>query len=152
MVLTNTVKYPSYFERFLIFYTWAETMYVHSPYDNWIIQHFQKDNLCFIPQRLYNGIINNPEKYLTFDMETKEPYYVRLLENAEVNQVKLELYETNMNDLPFYIRPFANKLERYNTNEITGPKYDIIWINGKSYIIVNKHPMVDNRLKEIVVE
>ena len=127
-------------------------MYVHSPYDNWIRQHFQKDNLCFIPQRLFNDIMNNPQKYVTFDMETKEPYYVKSLENPEVNQVKLELYETKMEDLPLYIRPFANKLERFNANEIIATGYAVVWINGKPYIIVNKHPMVDDRLKEIVVE
>ena len=57
-----------------------------------------------------------------------------------------------MKDLPFYIRPFANKMERYNTNELIVNRYDVIWVKNKPYIIVNKHPMVDNRLKEIVVE
>ena len=152
IILTNTVKYPSYFERFLIFYTWSETMYVHSPYDGWIQQHFQKDNLCFLPQSLVEDVILHPEKYMSFDTNSYETFYIKELSSKEVKQVKMELYETNLQDLPFYVRPFANRFERYRTKEIEVGNFSIVSINGKNYIIVNKHPMVDNRLKEIVVE
>ena len=66
--------------------------------------------------------------------------------------MRLRLYKTTSDDLPFYIRPFADKMERYSANEIETSRFAVVWINKKPYIIVNKHPMVDNRLKEIVVE
>ncbi len=151
LILTNSMKCPTFFERFIIRYTWPETWYCHSPYDKWISAHFYKQQLCFISERLYNKILKEPENYVSFNLQTIDPFYVRKVDD-DVCNVKMILYPVNQKDIPFLLRPFANKFQQYSLNELEVNRYAIVSIDGTEYIFVNRHPLVDNRLKEIVIE
>lgn len=152
IILTNTIKYEGFFTRYIVYFAGSETSEYYSPYPSFISEHFHKEKLCFIPESLYNDIKSDSNKYLNFNINSEYPFYVIALENEEVSKVIMKLYKTNISDLPFYIRPFANKLARYSANELEVNRYAVIKVDNMPYIIVNKHPMVDNRLKEIVVE
>ena len=62
------------------------------------------------------------------------------------------LHPTDFNSLPFYIKPFASKLDRYSATEVpVTTNFGILDIEGQNYLFVEKNDMIDNRLKDIVL-
>ena len=152
IILTESAKYHGLIGRYIVHFTTPETSELYSPYNEWVSEHFGKEKLCFLPRVLYNEVMANPERFSSFDLNTQQPFYVKRINSNEVNRVILKLNQTDYKALPFYIKPIASHLARYAATEIESNSYSIVRINGNDYVIVNKHPMVDDRLKEIVVE
>lgn len=115
-----------------------------------ISKYFNRnDTLVFLPKSL----LNNLEKYDKFHTENELPFYAKKIEpNEKIKAVKFTLIESDSLSLPFYIRLFAKKLERYTLQELPTNKYTTIDIKRNKYLFVTKEPIIDNRVKDIIYE
>ncbi|MBR1939923.1 MAG: hypothetical protein IJ845_01150 [Bacteroidaceae bacterium] len=158
IILTNEVKMPAIVASYVRLPLEHETsgffdaFSYNSPWNNYIAKTYQKDSLAFIPESIYKRIISAPEEFDAFCIPTKDPFYIKRIDKENVERVVFALNDANSSDIPFYLRPLANKLERYSAKEIEASLFSIITIADNRYLCVRKNSMVDNRLKEIIVE
>lgn len=158
IILTNEVKMPAIISNYVRLPLEHETsgfydgFSYNSPWNNYIAKTYQRDSLAFIPESIYRRIITAPEKYDSFSIPTSDPFYIKRVDNDNVKRVIFELKNTKSRDIPFYLRPLANKLERYSAKDIDASLFSIVTIDDNYYLCVRKNSMIDNRLKEIVVE
>lgn len=158
MILTNEITPPSFFSRFIVHYMVPESSDMYHGYDkenfdnNVIAQHFGVKSLYFIPERLVNEIQHDSNCYNSFSSYPDLPFYIEKHNRGRINRVYYNLEETNFNELPYYKRQIAKRLYRYTAKKIESKAYAIVDIDGQSFIIVNKQPLIDSRVKEIIVE
>lgn len=129
---------------------------VAMPYkkDNWentiIANYYQTDSLAFIPSLFLDDLKQKPANYEHFHTDRNLPFYAkRLPEGTDIKNVTFLLRETKKEEIPFYFRPFANRLARYSATEIGTDKYAVVEIEGDLYLLVSKNPMIDFRMKDI---
>ena len=119
--------------------------------NKYIAKTYGKDSLVFIPRDLIEDVKLKPSRYNDFYTEKEWPFYVKRVEGADAPySVTFLLNETDFSSLPFYIRPFAHKMEKYTATEISAGKYVINNLLGDNYLMVGKNRLIDNRVKEIV--
>ena len=153
MILTDAVECHPFFERFIIHFSVSDMNTCHyEPRDPFINMHFCNDRLFFIPRKFYERLSSNPDDFQTFTTMDHIPFYAKKIGEIPIGKVRILLNETDEHEIPFLIRPFAHSLTRYNTTEIKTFMYSVVRIEGENYILVNKLPMVDHRLREIIVE
>ena len=80
------------------------------------------------------------------------PFYAKRIETKNVKRVRMLFYDTDYTKLPFWVRPFAHYLGYYTINEIKTYHFSTVEIGGNNYILVNKLPLAETRLKAIIVE
>lgn len=146
------MKYPNYFERFIIrFITKSSEAYLHFT-DTWIANRFKKDSLVFIPETLYTEITKSPEKFNNVFYTTDDfPFYVMQNNEKKILSVTFILRKTNYKKLPFYIKPIAHKLKRYTADTITSNLFNTINISNSNYIFVNKNSIIKDRILHIKI-
>lgn len=152
IILTNEMKYPNYFERFIIrFITKSSEANIHFT-DTWIANRFKKDSLVFIPETLYTEITKSPEKFNNVFYTTDDfPFYVMQNNEKKILSVTFILRKTNYKKLPFYIKPIAHKLKRYTADTITSNLFNTINISNSNYIFVNKNSIIKDRILHIKI-
>ena len=152
VILTNNVRTDAFFKRFVIHFNVPETSSRYSPYNNFIDRHFRKDSLCFLPEEFYKTAVSGHDTLSSFHIEGGKDFYAKEIGQEEVKGVVLKLKQTDFDSLPFYIRPFAHQLSKYTLTEIRTGNYSVVTIKDKNYIIVNRNPDFDQRLREIIIE
>ena len=159
LVLTNEPEIPSFFRRFIVSYTSPEydeeysAFNKYSPYNILIARYFGVKSLTFLPERLYKEIKENPDQYNDFSSYPDLPFYIKKLNGKRVRRVSMVLDKVNIEDLPFYRRPFARNNPKYAASRMMVNQYAVVNINNDSYLIVKKDKGFDEkRIKEIIVE
>lgn len=158
IILTNEIKQSgTYWERFIVRLTEGEHSRLYQSYDkkNWenriIAQYYKKKEVIFIPQDFIYDLYTSPDKYNLYISDDLPFYVKRITQNNPITNVNYILYKPNLNSLPFLIRPFANKLDRYSATKVIALRYTQINIAGNEYLLVGKNPMIDNRIKDIQI-
>lgn len=122
---------------------------------NWenqmIAKRFQKKEIIFLPASIYQGMVYNNPKFKRFYTTPNIPFYVKQVNKKQISNVIFKLNPTDYDKLPFYIRPFANKMQRYSLNELQTEKYDVLTIEKKNYLFVKKNALIGNRLEKIII-
>ena len=152
IILTNTIDYIPFFNRFIVYFNYPETSIRYNPFNVMISNHFRKDQLCFFPSHIYHAIQSDSNQFNAFHINDKQPFYIKKIDSDKINHVYFILNETNYEELPFYIRPFAKKMGHYTLTKIETTYYSIIELLGNRYLIVNKNMDFDYRVKEISTE
>lgn len=159
LVLTNEPEVPSFFRRFIVSYTSPEhdeeysAFNKNSSYNILIAHYFGVKSVTFLPERLYKEIKENPNQYDRFTSYPNLPFYVKRHNGKRVRRVSYVLDKVNVEDLPFYKRPFARNNPKYAASRMVTNQYAIVTIDNDSYLIVPKNNMYDeNRIKDIIVE
>ena len=152
IILTDTIDYIPFFNRFIVYFNYPETSIRYNPYNVMISNHFRKDQLCFFPSHIYHAIQSGSDQFNSFHINDKQPFYIKKIDSDKINHVYFILNETNYEELPFYIRPFAKKMGHYTLTKIETTYYSIIKLLGNRYLIVNKNMDFDYRVKEISTE
>lgn len=147
LILSNPIQYPIWLNNFIISYDYPGNL---SP--SWMARHFHKEELIILPKSFIEDVCTNPTLYHQFKTSPNIPFYAKIIENDSINKVTFELHPTNYESLPFYIRPFASKMERYSSNSIVSEQYTTIKLQEKLFILVLKNPFIDNRVKNIKIE
>ncbi len=158
IILTNEVKIPSIISKYVRLplederSPYFDSFSYNSGWNNFIAKTYQRDSLVFIPESIYRRVIANPEKFENFSIPTKDPFYIKRIDNEKLTRVVFTLNDDASNDIPIYLRPLANKMERYCLKEIDASLFSVVTIANNRYLCVKKNSMIDNRLNGIVVE
>ena len=159
VILINEPKVPSLFRRFVVYYNKSEVepaydIYMKNSLNNMLISNYYGvESLVFIPERLYKEIKENPGQYNRFSSYPDLPFYVKKHDGKRVRRVSYVLDKVNVEDLPFYKRPFVRNNPKYGATKLSTSLFAVITIDNDSYLITFKDSIFDeDRIKDIVVE
>ena len=129
---------------------WYSWFCYNSYWNRYIAATFQRDSVVFVTTMVYNDIINHRDTLNNIQQQKDYPFYVVPITDTidDINPTFI-LTPTDFQQLPFYIRPFAHKMQRYTATEISATRYSIININKNDYLFIGKNTMIDNRVKAI---
>jgi hypothetical protein len=158
LIITQNDRYNQIHDRFNIYYIPKEDSEFHNVYNSsaWentlISDYYKKKKLIFIPHYIQEDLLI-PHKFDKFFTTNNYPVYIKEINPINyIRKVTFILNETDYSSLPFYIRPFAEKFDRYRLTNLNTDKFSVINFNGKSYLFVGKNYMINSRVKEIIYE
>lgn len=160
IILTSNIDdiIPNQLRQYFIHYISVVGLEYDTPFKGheWIDNYFNKGHFIFIPKDLFIDVEVNPNHYNQFYTNEKLTFYAKRLNRDETNikHVHYQLKDLNSNEIPFYHKPFANRMERYTakTIEIDSKYYSIININNTPYLLVGKNYLIDHRVLNIIYE
>ena len=148
IIVFESKNYPKRISSYLVcpFFLAMETPMWNRLYT----AYYHREKLAFIPEIIYNDILSDSETLRDIKKQKDYPWYVLPLEkDAEDIAPVFVLNPTDYEALPFYKRPFAKRLTRYNALEVTVGEYFVVDFEGGGFLFVVKNAMIDNRLKYI---
>jgi len=157
IIATNEVKMPSIINRLVCTPLTREADDYYNSFDprsidcQWMANAFGKEKLMFFPEAWLNDIKQHPHHYNNFNINNPFPFYAKRIDDPIVHHVAFQLQPTDFKKLPFYIRPIAPKIERYNTNQIDAAKWCVVSIDNANYIIIGRNRWVDQRVENIII-
>ena len=111
---------------------------------------FHHEKLAFIPAKIYNDIITHSENIADIGKQKDYPLYVVPADGCTGDLLPLfVLNPVDYDSLPFYIRPFASRFERYSATEVPTERFCILNIDGRDYVFIEKNMMIDYRVEDI---
>lgn len=117
---------------------------------------YPHNSLIFIPNKTYDLVKHSKGFPIPLSYQKDSPFYILPIDKEEIDDIKVFfiLRPTNQSEIPFYFKPFASKLQRYNASKIESPHNNncIIQIDGKSYLLVSKNSMIDHRVVDILID
>lgn len=158
IIATNEIRTNKFIDKYLVktYISEFDEFYVANQASSYvnidIAKKYNKDSIIFLPERFIKETILYPSKFRSFNIPSDLPFYAKEINNVNFKKVKYILSPTNFEELPFYIKPFAHKLQRYTINELESDLWNIISINNKNYLLVRKNWAIDKRLKDIIIE
>ena len=113
---------------------------------------YHRDSLVFLPQAFFDDLAAHSEKYERLDFNTPFEFYVqRVDDQAAVSEVRMLLSPADFDSFPFFFRPIARRMNRYNTNEVIADKWATVKLLGKNYLLIKKDHDFDSRLIDIKI-
>ncbi len=114
--------------------------------NEYMASSYKKDRLVFLPGAFVQNI-RKGDAYNEFDVKTDLPFYCKKLSEGEsVKGAKFLLRDCDRDDIPFYYRPFANRLTRFSAKSVDCDKWAVQEVYGDRYVMITKNAMIDNRL------
>ena len=150
IVLMPTLCYPRFLKSYIINYEYA-----FNPWRrwNWINELYHCENKAFVPVMIYDDILQDSDRVHDIGKQKQWPCYVIPIEgDPDDVTATFILRPTDYAALPFYLRPFAPQFARYAATEMPIEQYAVTHIGGKSYVLVPKHELLENRIIDIVVK
>ena len=158
LILTNEVKVPPLFRRFVVYYSLTEDDSRYAGYDKndtynvLISYYFGEKLLAFLPERLYKEIKENPDRYNDFSSYPDLPFYIKKHDGKKIRRIYYVSEQVEEKDVPFYMRWFVRNNPQYSKARMM-VKYTILPIDNESYLIIDKNEqMNDDLIKNIVIE
>lgn len=146
VIQTNKVIHPHFFDKYIIntdFYTTTSS--------KWVANHFKTDDLIFLPEKFVEDVCENPGNYNEFYTFDDLWFYAKkVAEDIPFGKVTFLLVPYDSNNIPFYVRPWASKIQRYSIPSVDAD-FNIVNFNGMKFIIVKKNMMIDDRVRDIVI-
>lgn len=106
--------------------------------------------LHFLPSAFLDDIKRNPSHYTRFHTDKYSPFYAKRIPKGQgISEVTFLLRIAKEDEIPFYFRPFADRLDRFSATEIKTKGYKVVDVYGQSYLLVDKNEMIDYRLQDI---
>ena len=148
IILYEERKIPIIVESYIL------KLHYEKMWNQMVATTYHYDKISFIPASVYRDIISQNNKIKDINKQRDYPVYVVPINYNYEKTIHpyFILHPTDFNSLPFYIKPFASKLDRYSATEVpvtTG--FGVLNIEGQNYLFVEKNDMIDNRLKDIVL-
>ena len=110
------------------------------------------DSLVFLPQPFLDDLKTHPVHYQTINMDSPFEFFVAGITDDEVvEEVRFNLFPTDFDELPFFFRPIARKMNRYNDTVKVSDKWSAVTLYGNRYVIIKKDHDLLNRMKEICI-
>lgn len=158
IIITNEVKVNPLIEKYIIKLYHSEYSEFYDGYikTNYINRHiattFNKKQIVFIPELFIKEINNRPDTYDEFIIPSQHPFYAKKIQKDTITNVIFHLNKTKTEDIPFYLKPISNKLDRFNLEKVKASQWSVLSINNQNYLLVGKNWAVDNRVKDIIYE
>ncbi len=156
IILSNEVKCP-FSEHILLpldseeseFYEGFSTRFW--PY-KYMAATYQRDSIICLPQRFVEDVRNHPDHYEKFYTDENVPFYaLRLEQGTPVERVTFQLRKTEREEIPFYFRPLARRLQRYTATNIETDRFDKVYIDSDCYLLVGKKKTIDFRVQNLQI-
>jgi len=110
------------------------------------------DSLVFLPQAFLDDLKEHSDKYEQLDFDTSLEFFVQHIgKNEEINEIRYRLLPFDFSSLPFFFRPIAMKMKRYNQSSVATTKWATVTLYGKRYLIIKRDHDYDNRLLDIQI-
>ena len=159
IVYTNESKYSFLTERLILRYLVPE----HCEFYNSFIKennrenrrftiYYGRENIQFLPIKFYNEVNNNPNQFTHFTNIPDFPFYIKEIKSPTINQVTLKIRVAKDYEIPFYHKPFASKLTRYNIKELDVNNYTTTQINNRYYLLIGKNQLLNNRIIDVSIK
>jgi len=116
-----------------------------------IAASFNRDSLFFLPQTFLDEIKNNPNQYDDFNMDSPYEFFIKKIDNEQIDSIKWILNPTDFSKIPFIFRPIAKRLGRYIDNNPACDNWTILNLYGQRFLIVKKEHAWDSRRKGILI-
>ena len=112
--------------------------------------YYDKPIILFLPNNIYKDI--KKDKDILIDIFSQKNYKFYVLPIKFNDRGKTPYFKLNiMNniDIPIFLRPFKNKLDRYSASEIPIKDYQTVSINGNYYLVIGRNEIIDKRINSI---
>ena len=115
--------------------------------------YYGKTDMYFFPKDLYVDIKKNSMLYNSFRTLPNVGLYVKRIDKEEqINGVHLELNVEKEENIPFFLRPIASRMVRFNSKICEINHWCKIMIDGEWYLVFAKPThSYDNRIKKVVI-
>lgn len=114
---------------------------------------YHRDSLVFLPQAFLDDLIADSARYDALHLDTPYEFYVVRIDNrAAIREVRFELEPADFENLPFYFRPIARRMNRYTHTSVTTDKWATITPRGTRYLLIKRDHDLDTRLKGISIK
>lgn len=151
IVVFEERKIPAYIADYII----KMNRDYYSPYNNYIATLYHRDKISFMPRNIYEAIMSQSDEIKNIERQRDFTFYVIPLDVDDTENLHpvYILNPTDFTTLPFWLRPFAYKLDRYAATEIPiGERFfNIAEIDGGKYLFISRNKMIDNRVNDIVL-
>ena len=153
IVETNEVKWPAFYDRLILRFMPSEDSDYYFSKNDWIERYFGAHDILFLPHRFVERLRHDQESFKDFEMNNDLPFYAKRIDgNTQISKAVFHLSETDMTTVPFFLRPVANKMQRYAASEVETNKVDVITLPEGRFLLVYKNSMVVDRVTGISVE
>lgn len=161
IIATNEVRVPTPLADYLIKpvpsdETMREFFVLHKDtvHRDYRAAMYKKDSLVYLPSGLLQRIVKDKNAFTQYENDAQLPYYVLQTNRPSVKKVTYIMRAATANDIPFFLRPIANKLTRYTQrqSEVAKERYRTLQIDGRYYLFVARNRNFDNRIINIKVE
>lgn len=153
IVETNEVKLPAFYDRLILRFMPSEDSDYYFSKNDWIERYFGAHDILFLPHRFMERLRHDKESFKDFEVNNDLPFYAKRIDgNTQISKAVFHLSETDMTTVPFFLRPVANKMQRYAASEVETNKVDVITLPEGRFLLVYKNSMVVDRVTGISVE
>lgn len=152
IIETNEVKCPPFFDRMIVRFKPPENSDYYYFNSAWIDRYFEKEHLVFLPHRFLEQIRHNLGSFEEFDLKTDLPFYAKTEDSGIFSKAIFHLAPVKKTDIPFILRPFAGKMERYSAKQVETDRIDYIDLPEGRFLLVMKNHLIDNRVERISLQ
>ena len=152
IIETNEVKCPHFFDRMIVRFKPSENSDYYYLNSTWIDRFFEKGPLVFLPHRFLEQARRNLGSFKEFDPNTDLPFYAKLEDSCTSRKAIFHLAPVKKTDIPFLLRPFAGKMERYSAEHVETDRIDYIDLPEGRFLLVMKNHMIDNRVETVSLQ
>lgn len=152
VIETNEVKWPVFFDRMIVRFMPPENSDYYYYENSWIDRYFEKDHLVFLPHRFLEQTRRDSGSFEEFDPRTELPFYARLEDSGMYSKAVFHLAPVKKTDIPFLLRPFAGKMERYSAEQVETDRIGYINLPEGRFILVMKNHMIDKMVERISLQ
>lgn len=155
VIVYDELRVPSIFSTYILkpLVTQNSGYYHAYSFTSWeneyIASAYGKDSLAFFPSKFIEEI-KDGNSFRDFKIQDSLPFYYKQIdENQKIAKVRYVLKKPLDSEIPFYYRPFAQRMERYSAQYIDSEDFDIQYVNGHCLIFVKKKKLLSDRLIQI---
>lgn len=152
IIETNEVKLPPFFERMTVRFMPSENSDYYILDSDWIDRYFEKGHLVFLPQRFLEKVRRDPDSFEEFDTGTDLPFYARREDSRTPEKAVFHLAPAKRTDIPFLVRPFAMKMERYSAKQVETDRISVLDLPEGRFLLVMKNHLVAGRVDRISLQ
>ena len=152
IIETNEVECPHFFDRMIVRFKPSEKSEYYYYNSAWIDRYFEKERLVFLPHRFLEQTRRELSSFEEFDTKTDLPFFAKLEDSCVFSKAVFHLAPVKKTDIPFVLRPFAGKMERFSADQVETDKISIIDLPEGRFLLVMKNHMIDNRVDRISLQ
>ena len=146
--------YPRLVESYILSPQNAISYYPGYVYKFILGKYGSGETKLLISETILNDIESGSEKIYDIRRQSDYPAYVLPIPDEMNDDELLPVFILNPIDrssIPFYMRPFASRLERYNTVEVEANSAlcETINVYGRKYLLIYRHEKIDDRVAGI---
>lgn len=156
VVLTKTDRTPRFYYNYVmkhVDYGEKDVWYWACEETDMVAEYYGKSSLEYYPEELYLDMLNHPEHYKSFHtIEGSKLYAMQVPDGQEVSQVIFHLNPTNSTDVPIYLHPLINRLDKYSSLTDYARSFRTKNVGNHNYLVFTPPLIPEKRMRLKSVE